>query len=352
MASNKMDLLERLERGTVLCAEGYVFELERRGYLKAGAFVPEVVLDHPEAVKELHREFLRAGSEVMMALTYYAHRDKLRVVGRENDLEKLNRQALRLAKEAAAEGNALLAGNICNTWIYSPENQEETSEIVRSMYQEQVGWAKEEGADFIVAETMGYLGEALVALDVIKSSGLPAVVTLAACCDTTKEGYSWEAACRILEEGGADVVGLNCTRGPATMIPLLKKIRKSVKGYVAALPVPYRTTTRQPIFQSLKEKGHDYAFPLNLEHFLCTRSEMADFAIQAQKIGINYIGICCGGAPHHVRSMAEALGRRVPASRYSPDMSRHSMLGSDDVVREDHKQFLKEWKAVSAETGD
>ena len=136
------------------------------------------------------------------------------------------------------------------------------------------------------------------------------------------------------------------------MIPLLKKIRKSVKGYVAALPVPYRTTTRQPIFQSLKEKGHDYAFPLNLEHFLCTRSEMADFALQAQKIGINYIGICCGGAPHHVRSMAEALGRRVPASRYSPDMSLHSMLGSDDVVREDHKQFLKEWEAVSAVTED
>ncbi|MEA1909046.1 MAG: homocysteine S-methyltransferase family protein [Euryarchaeota archaeon] len=352
MTSNKMDLLERLERSTVLCAEGYVFELERRGYLKAGAFVPEVVLDHPEAVKELHREFLRAGSEVMMALTYYAHRDKLRVIGRENDLEKLNRRALRLAKEAAAEGNALLAGNICNTWVYSPENHEETSEIVRSMYQEQVGWAKEEGADFIVAETMGYLGEALIALDVIKSAGLPAVVTLAACCDTTKDGYSWEAACRTLEEGGADVVGLNCTRGPATMIPLLKKIRKSVEGYVAALPVPYRTTTRQPIFQSLKENGHDYAFPLNLEHFLCTRSEMADFAIQAQKIGINYIGICCGGAPHHVRSMAEALGRRVPASKYSPDMSRHSMLGSDDVVREDHKQFLKEWEAVSAVTED
>ena len=79
---------------------------------------------------------------------------------------------------------------------------------------------------------------------------------------------------------------------------------------------------------------------------------MADFALQAQKIGINYIGICCGGAPHHVRSMAEALGRRVPASRYSPDMSRHSMLGSDDVVREDHKQFLKDWESVSAETRD
>ena len=63
-------ILDRLKKGVVQGAEGYVFELERRGYIKAGPYVPEVVLDFPEAVKELHREFLRAGSEVMVALTY------------------------------------------------------------------------------------------------------------------------------------------------------------------------------------------------------------------------------------------------------------------------------------------
>ena len=62
-------LLERLARGPVLCAEGYLFELERRGYLQAGAYVPEVVLDHPEVVAQLHREFLRAGSDVVEAFT-------------------------------------------------------------------------------------------------------------------------------------------------------------------------------------------------------------------------------------------------------------------------------------------
>ena len=83
----------------MLGAEGYVFELERRGYIKAGPYVPEVVLDFPDAVRELHREFLRAGAEVMVALTYYAHREKLRHVGREGDLEAMNRQAVRLARE-------------------------------------------------------------------------------------------------------------------------------------------------------------------------------------------------------------------------------------------------------------
>jgi betaine-homocysteine S-methyltransferase len=62
-------IVDRLRAGTVLGAEGYVFELERRGYIKAGPFVPEVVLDFPDAVRELHREFLRAGADVMVALT-------------------------------------------------------------------------------------------------------------------------------------------------------------------------------------------------------------------------------------------------------------------------------------------
>ena len=64
-----LNLLQRLEQGPVICAEGYLFEMERRGYLQAGAFVPEVVLEHPHAVTELHREFLNAGSDVMEAFT-------------------------------------------------------------------------------------------------------------------------------------------------------------------------------------------------------------------------------------------------------------------------------------------
>src|SRR5207237_9680888 len=106
-------LYDRLEQDVVLVAEGYLFELERRGYLKSGPYVPEVVLDHPDAVRELHREFLRAGSDVMVAFTYYGHREKLRTIGREDDLEPLNRQALRLAGEVADEGGALVGANLC-----------------------------------------------------------------------------------------------------------------------------------------------------------------------------------------------------------------------------------------------
>jgi betaine-homocysteine S-methyltransferase len=323
-------LLERLDRDVVLGAEGYLFELERRGYLKSGPYVPEVVLDFPDAVRELHREFLRAGAEVMVAFTYYGHREKLRHVGREDDLEPLNRNALRIACEVAAEGDALLAANICNTWAYDPDDPAESGEVVRSMYREQVQWGVEEGAELVIAETMDYLGEALIAAEVIAEAGLPSVITFASTADTTIDGVDVVEACRRLEEAGADVVGLNCSRGPATMLPVLERIRATVSCPVAAQPVPYRTTSEQPTFQSLRDADGRRAFPLELDPFVCTRYEMADFALAARALGVSYIGICCGGAPHHVRAMAEALGRTVPASRYSPDLSLHPVLGDEE----------------------
>ena len=340
--TEKLGLLDRLAHGVVFGAEGYVFELERRGYIQAGPFVPEVVLDYPDAVRELHREFQRAGAEVMVALTYYGDRQKLKTIGREGDLEALNRQAVRLAREVASEGDSLVAGNIANTWIYNHNNKEATSKVVRQIYTEQVQWAADEGVDFVIAETLDYLGEGLLALEVIKSFGLPAMITFASVQHELRDGYSYAEACKILENEGADVVGLNCTRGPATMLPILKQIRQAVSGYVAAQPVPYRTSDEQFSFQSLKEAGQERAFPIRLEHFLCDRFEMADFAVQSKEMGVNYIGICCGAAPHHVRAMAEALGRTTPASRYSPDLSLHPMIGKN--VSETDKQYLKFWK--------
>ncbi len=338
------DILQRLQQGIVLGSEGYVFELERRGYIKAGPYVPEVVLDFPEAVKELHREFLRAGSEVMVALTYYAHREKLRDVGRENDLERMNRQAVRLANEVAREGDALVAGNICNTWAYDPHNPRESSKVVRAMYEEQLGWAVEEGIDFVISETNDYLGEALIALEVIQQLKLPAMVTLASVQkNQTRDGYDYVEACKRLADAGADIVGLNCDRGPTTMLPIIEQIRSSVSCYVAAQPVPYKTNGEHPTFEALELENGQRAFPLALEPFLHNRFEMADFARRAQQLGVNYIGICCGGAPHYVRAMAEALGRTTPASKYSPAMELHPMLGTQ-VENKDQK-FLADWKS-------
>src|SRR5580692_10702047 len=157
-------LLKRLAKGPVICAEGYVFELERRGYLQAGAFVPVVLAEHPEVVEELHLDFVRAGSDVVQALTYYVHREKLRVIGREKDLEPMNVMALAIARKVARETATLFAGDICNTNIYEPRDKAALRKVAR-IFEEQVGWAAGAGVDYIVAETFSWGGEALIALE-------------------------------------------------------------------------------------------------------------------------------------------------------------------------------------------
>jgi len=331
-------LVKRLQQGVVFVGEGYLFELERRGYVQIGPYVPVVVLDHPEAVRELHREFLRAGSDVIEAFTYYANRDKMKLIGRESELEELNRKALQLAKEVAAEGGALVAGNISNTNVYDP-NIPSSIEEARSMFQEQVDIALQAGVDFIIAETIDFLGEAMLALEIIKKAGLPAVVTLAIHTEgNLREGIPIEDACLKLYEAGATVVGLNCARGPATMLPMLKKIREKVpkECYVAALPVPFKTTPEKPTFQSLCNESKMY---MELEPHTHTRFEMAQFAKDAAALGVNYIGVCCGGAPYHLRAMAEALGKKVPSSKFSADLSRHFAYGTHESLRKHNLDY-------------
>jgi betaine-homocysteine S-methyltransferase len=216
------------------------------------------------------------------------------------------------------------------------------------MFEEQVAWAADAGVDFVIGETFSWGEEALIALETIRSAGLPAVMTLAIHQrPETREGWTPEDACKRLEDAGADVVGLNCIRGPRTMLPLLERIRATVDGHVAALPVPYRTTDDAPSFQSLRDPDCDCIpdgrpFPTALDPFTCNRYELAEFATEAQRIGVRYLGVCCGAAPHHIRSLAEALGRTPPASRYSADMSKHAFLGTDASLRRENQAYAEQ----------
>jgi len=335
-------LLERLRQGPVVCAEGYLFELERRGYLQAGSFVPEVVLDHPEVMEQVHRDFTHAGSDIQQAFTYNGTREKMRVMGKEDKLEPLNRNALRIAGKVARETGTLLAGNICNSNVYDPSDSASVREA-REMFEEQVQWAAEEGADMVIAETYSWTGEAMMALETIKKHNLPAVITMAMHRDThTRDGDTLPDSCKKLEDAGADVVGLNCMRGPWTMLETVKEVRQRCEGHVAALPVPYRTTEQEPTFMALRDHecpahAPERPFPTGLDPFLCNRYEIHDFAREVYNAGVNYLGLCCGCQPHTLRAMAEAVGRRPAASAYSPDMSKHAWFG--EAARDINKQY-------------
>ena len=286
---------------------------------------------------------MHAGSDVVEALTYYAHREKLRVIGREKDLEPINRRALEIAKDVADESGALFAGDICNTNVYDPADRA-SHKAVRAMFEEQVQWAVDAGVDFIIGETFSYAQEALIALDVIKQAGKVAVITLAMHqADVTRENWTVADACKRLADAGADVVGLNCIRGPATMMPLLREIRGAIRVPMAALPVPYRTTPTRAVVpvaarRALSRRA-SAPFPVALDPFTCNRFEIAEFGREALAMDIRYLGVCCGAGPHHIRALAEAVGKRPPASKYSPDMSKHAFLGSHERIKKVQKDY-------------
>lgn len=297
-------LLERLAAGVVLGDGGYLLELEKRGYVRAGPFTPEVVIERPEALAELHREFLGAGAEVLQALTYYASEDKLATVGLSGKVDEINRTAIRVARQVASEGDALVAGNLSNTWAYDLADKASHART-RELLERQVALQLEEGVDFFIGETYTWLGEALIAVECMKASGLPVMVTLAfKNKPATFEGDDAAEAARKLAAAGADVVGLNCLRNPAHTLPLMAEIRAAVSCYTGCQPAAYHTPDDAPDFTA------QTGFPTAMDPLQLTRYAMADYALQARDMGINYIGSCCGSVAAHVREMARALGKQ------------------------------------------
>jgi betaine-homocysteine S-methyltransferase len=332
----KKGILEKLKEGPVLGDGGYLLELEKRGWVRAGPFTPEVVVRNPEAIRQLHIEFREAGAEVLQALTFYASRDKLATVGLENQLEELNRAAVRIARDVAGD-RCLVAGNLSLTWMYEPDSPS-AKDRVRKTFDEQLEIQVSAGVEFIIGETFSWLGEALIAVERAKKTGLPVMVTI---CfeneDKTAEGHSAADAARELVDAGADIVGMNCLRPPEHMLAPLEQMRKAVpNAFIAAQPVAYRTPKNKPDFTSLPQ------FPFELDPLQLSRKEMAAYAQRAKDDGINYIGACCGSVASHIREMARVLGK-LPAEQrpwtlnYEKPMSAYEYYDHDPAqVSADH----------------
>ena len=324
----KKNILQKLKDGPVLGDGGYLLELEKRGWVRAGPFTPEVALTNPEALRQLHIEFREAGAEVLQALTFYASRDKLATVGLEDRLADLNRAAVRIAREVAGE-RCLVAGNLSFTWMYEAGSSA-AKDRVRTTFDEQLAVQVAEGVDFIIGETFSWLGEALIAAESAKKTGLPTMITI--CFEnqnTTAEGKTAGEAAKALVDAGADIVGVNCLRPPEHMLGLLEEMRRAVPGaFIAAQPVAYRTPPDKPDFTSLPE------FPFELDHLQLSRKDMAVYARRAREIGVNYIGACCGAVATHIREMAGALGKLAADARpwkldYTKPMSAYEYYNHD-----------------------
>jgi betaine-homocysteine S-methyltransferase len=312
MAANLIDRIR--QQGILLGDGGYLLELERRGYVDSGSereqvgtgrgsgqFTPEVAVEHPEALRGLHEEFLRAGSQVLQALTFFATREKLTRAGYGAQTEAINTAAVRLAREVAGE-QALVAGSVSRTQLLEREGPAALGHA-RDLFAEQIRLLQDAGVDFLILETFFRLDEMQAALECARASGLPVVATMSFRPRTTEssDGHSPAACARAMAQAGAHVVGANCEQEPARMLPILREMRAAVDLPIAAQPAAFRTTDETPCFTRLPQ------FPDDLETIQVSRQEFVEFARRARSEGLGYLGGCCGCNASYIRAMARGL---------------------------------------------
>lgn len=333
---------------------GFVFALEKRGYVKAGPWTPEATVEHPEAVRQLHREFLRAGSDVMQTFTFYASDDKLSNRGNEAQSKHtgvmINKAACDLAHEVASEGNALVAGGVSQTPDYLSGNGKE---VVQGHFIKQRDVFVENKVDFLIAEYYEHVEEAVWAVEVLKESKVPVCASLCINKEGDLHGVSPGDCAVKLVQAGADVVGINCHFGPMDCVETVRMMKEGLdkaglKAHLMIQPLAYHTPdASKQGFIDLPE------FPFALEPRLATRWDMHEYARASYDLGVRFIGGCCGFEPYHIRAIAEEL---APERGFLPEGSeKHGMWG--DGLRQHTKPWVRArarkdyWKDLQPASG-
>lgn len=312
MAKNILELMK--QDLPVLGDGGYLIELERRGYVDSGSsrekvgtgrgsgqYTPEVAIENPEALRQLHCEFLNAGSQVLQALTFFGTREKLNRAGYGDQTEQINRSAVRIAREVAGD-RALVAGSVSRTQLFEREGPSAAG-YVRDLFTEQVRLLQDAGVDFLILETFFHLEEMLIALDCSVQSGLPVLATMSfrPVLTSSSDGHAPEACAKAMAGAGAAAVGANCEQGPEHMLHLLRRMRAAIDGPLIAQPAAFHTTDQTPCFTRLPQ------FPDALETIQVARSEFMEFGKVAAAEGIGFAGACCGANAAYIRALASGL---------------------------------------------
>lgn len=323
--SGKKGILERLAEGPVIGDGGFVFALEKRGYVKAGPWTPEAAVQHPEAVRQLHREFLRAGSDVMQAFTFYASDDKLANRGNEAQQQftgaSINKAACDLAKQVAGEGGALTLGGFSQTPTYLSGKGKNA---VQAEFRKQAKVFVDNGMDFLLCEYFEHVEEMEWAIEVCKETGLPVAATMCIGPEGDLHGVTAGDCAVRMAKSGADIVGVNCHFDPFVSLDTMRCMKEALdaaklKPYLMVQPLAYLTPdASKQGFIDLPE------FPFALEPRVATRWQIQQFAREAFALGVRYIGGCCGFEPYHIRAISEELVKersgKTPAGSEKHDM--------------------------------
>jgi betaine-homocysteine S-methyltransferase len=267
----------------------------------SGQFTPEVAIEHPDALRELHREFLNSGSQVLQALTFFGTREKLSRAGYGEQTAAINSAAVGIAREVAGD-SALVAGSVSRTQLFEREGPSAAGQV-RDLITEQVRLLSEAGVDFLILETFFHLQEMLIAIDCSRASGLPIVATMTfrPTVSQCSDGHSPADCARAMVDAGAAVVGANCEQEPDRILAITREMRKAVSVPIAAQPAAFRTMDAVPCFTKLPQ------FPDEMEAIQLPRKAFEDFAKNVKAEGIQFLGGCCGCNAAYISAFARGL---------------------------------------------
>src|SRR6266568_4180602 len=272
--------------GTILYSKGFLLNV----------CYDELNLKQPKLVQEVHEAYVRAGAEILETNTFGANPAKLATFGLAEETERINQAAAELARKAAA-GHASVVGAIGPLGIriepFGPTSREEA----RALFQRQATGLLAGGVDGFILETFSDVDELHEALRAVRSvSDLPVIAQMTIGDDgLTHYGTDPQTFAKQLAEWGADVIGVNCSVGPAGVLEAVEKIVKATDRPISAVPnagLPKDVGDRQI--------------------YLASPEYMASYARRMIEAGARFVGGCCGTTPEHIKKMRDYIASVVP----------------------------------------
>ena len=267
--------------------------LQQRG-LKTGEQPDMLNLTNPDLIRQIHKEYVEAGADVITANTFSSNRRKLPETV---TVDEVVGAAIRIAREAGAKNVAL---DVSQTGVLLEPVGTMKFEDAYDIFKETVTAGEKHGADIILIETMSDLLETKAALLAAKeNTNLPVFVSMTLGEDgRTFLGADAKTIALTLSSLGADAVGLNCSLGPKEMLPIIKEVTE-----YSRVPVLVQPNAGMPVYENGKT-----VYNVTVEQFTEAVSEMLDF-------GVTVIGGCCGTTPEYTRALRKLLSSKTPLKR-------------------------------------
>ena len=321
--SRQQQLLERLQYGPVIIGDGAMgSQLYQRG-APLDAVFEYLNLLQPEMVSQVHTDYASAGAQLLETNTFRANPLRLGSYGLAGRCRDINLAGARLARQAAPD--SWIAGSV-GPLDQDPDGTALTAETKQAAFLEQMTALAEGGVDCFLLETFGQTEELLLALEVARQVGLPAIAQLAfAEGGFTGDGLSAEEAARRLTEQAPAAIGANCGAGPRELLQVLKTLSSVTACPLSAFP--------NSGFPQYIEGRHIY---------LATPEYFAELGQEMAAAGASLVGGCCGTTPQHIAALASSLTDHRPGQRLASQPAR-TVRPAPVEPAQSTRHFLDDW---------